>query len=206
MTTRFFRRPNRYFPGKFDDWREIAEAAGVVTVFFGTSETWPPATRKQSEGRLSTHEAECAATLARGFEEVGADGRLQRARSEEDVVSAFSRLGPFERFVKLRANLLVTKAPALTLDRLLTTLREIEIDIDEHDSAFPGPEDIPPDMGAVVAYRQCFEQLAARVERGQTLTAEERAYTYSPADDRSVEHPATPRAAPSPRTSPRRTR
>ena len=31
MTTRFFRRPNRYFPGKFDDWREISEAAGIVS-------------------------------------------------------------------------------------------------------------------------------------------------------------------------------
>ena len=183
MTTRFFRRPNRYFPGKFDDWREISDAAGVVAVFFGTSETWPPSARKQSEGRLSTHEAECAATLARGFEEVDADGRALRARTEEDVMREFAKLGPFERFAKLRSHLLLTKSPALTLERLLATLDEVANDLDEHDSGFPGPEDIPPDMGAVVAYRRRYEALQSQVARGETLTTAERAYVYSPDDD-----------------------
>lgn len=180
MTKRFFRRPNRYFPGKFDEWREVHEEAGVVTVFFGTSETWPPRERRRSEGRVLGFDAECAATLERGYEEVDAPGRPLRPRTDADVLREFALLGPFERFAKLRAHLVAAKAPAETLNQLLKTLDEIEGDLDEHDSPFPGPRDAPPDMGAVVAYRQRFEQLKQRVERGDTLTDAERSYEYSP--------------------------
>lgn len=181
MRLRFFRRVNRWLPKEFDEWREVRDD-GQVVVFFGTSKSWPPDVKKRSESKPGTFEAECAATLERGFIEVDEKGKRLVAQTEEALLRELDQLDLYVRFEKLRARLRTVDDPAATVARLQSTMKAIESDLDEHDSPFPGPNDVPPDHGAVLAYAAHFKRLAEKCAAGQPLSRADRDYEYSPGE------------------------
>lgn len=173
---RTFRRPNKYLAGKFDEWRAVVDD-GAVSVFFGTSATWPPHQQQRNETKPDSFEGECEAALARRYVEVDpATGAALVRETEAQRVGASLKKNPFVAFAELRALLLTTAEERLVLEGLIKVLGAIESDIDEHDTPFPTEQDDPPDLGALAAFGRHFQSLLERARRGEPLTPADRAF------------------------------
>jgi hypothetical protein len=176
---RVFRRPDKFVPGRFDDWREVAEKLDQVEVYFGTSVSWPPYLRQRSESRPASFEQECEATLARRYVEVDAtSGQPLIAPSEAELIARDLNQHPRLAVDALRRRLEKTAEPRAVLQAIEKALRAVEMDVDEHDSPFPTEADVPPDVGALHAWQAHFAQLLARVDGGEQLAAADRAFGH----------------------------